>query len=151
MRVAVIGGGYAGMAAAVTLAQAGVQVTVYEAAPQLGGRARRVTVNGVALDNGCHILLGAYTETLRLIRLVHSSPEHALTRLPLDWNIHKRFRLKAAALPSPLHLAVGLLGARGAPWRERFAAARFMRDMRARRFTLERDVTVSELLAEHRQ
>src|SRR5688572_26231473 len=139
MSVAVIGGGYAGMAAAVTLAQAGIRVTVYEAGPQLGGRARRVTVNGVALDNGCHILLGAYAETLRLIRLVHPSPDEALTRLPLDWNIHNRFRLKAARLPSPLHLAWGLLTARGAAWGERRAAARFMREMRARRFTVERD------------
>ena len=59
MRVAVIGGGYAGMAAAVTLAEAGVSVTVYEAGTELGGRARRVVVNDTALDNGQHILLGA--------------------------------------------------------------------------------------------
>ena len=151
MSVAVIGGGYAGMAAAVTLAQEGVAVTVYEAGPQLGGRARRVTVNGVALDNGCHILLGAYTELLRLIRLVHPSPDQALARFPLDWNIQRRFRLKAAPLPSPLHLAAGLLAARGAPWPERVAAAKFVRDMRSRRYALARDVTVKELLADHRQ
>ena len=75
MNVAVIGGGYAGMAAAVTLADAGVPVTVYEAGPHLGGRARRVVVNGVALDNGLHILIGAYRETLRLMRKVHAEPD----------------------------------------------------------------------------
>ena len=41
-RVAVIGGGYAGFAAAVTLATAGCAVTVFESARTLGGRARRV-------------------------------------------------------------------------------------------------------------
>ena len=67
MSVAIIGGGYAGMAAALTLSEAGVPVTVYEANSQLGGRARRVEVNGVTLDNGLHILACAYHETLRLV------------------------------------------------------------------------------------
>ncbi|HAN54787.1 MAG TPA: phytoene dehydrogenase, partial [Betaproteobacteria bacterium] len=45
MNVAIIGAGYAGMAAAVTLAQHAVSVTVYEASKTLGGRARRVQVD----------------------------------------------------------------------------------------------------------
>src|SRR5687767_9145384 len=139
------------MAAAVTLAERGVTVTVCEGAPELGGRARRVTINEVALDNGLHILLGAYGETLRLVRLVGVDPARALTRFPLQWHIHRRFSLKAPALPAPLHLAAALLGARGAPWGERFKAARFMRAMRERNFALERDVTVGELLASHAQ
>ena len=151
MNVAVIGGGYAGMAAAVTLADAGVSVTVFEAGPHLGGRARRVVVNDVALDNGLHILLGAYSETLRLVRAMHPDPDMALARLPLDWRIHRRFRVKAAPLPAPLHLAAALLTARGAPWRERLAAAGFMRAMRSQRFALASDVTVTELLTAHRQ
>ncbi len=151
MQVAVVGGGYAGMAAAVTLAQAGVPVTVYEAAPQLGGRARRVTVNDVALDNGLHILLGAYSETLRLVNLVAAAPTQALTRIPLQWKIHDRFSIKAPRLPAPLHLIIALLTARGVCWSERFAALRFMRNMRAQAFRLERDVSVSELLASHAQ
>src|SRR5688572_5194992 len=151
MGVAVIGGGYAGMAAAVTLAEAGVAVTVYEAAAQLGGRARRVVVRGVALDNGLHILLGAYRETLRLIGKVHPRPDGALTRLPLDWRVHERFHLRAPRLPAPFNVAAGLLMARGAPFRERLAAARFMHAMRARAFRLDNDETVAALLAQHCQ
>ena len=139
------------MAAAVTLADAGVPVTVYEAGPHLGGRARRVVVNGVALDNGLHILIGAYRETLRLVNALHPAPDQALKSLPLDWRVHERFRLKAAPLPAPLHLAAGVLTARGAPWRERLAAARFMRAMRRLRFRLVRDVTATELLAAQAQ
>lgn len=151
MNVAVIGGGYAGMAAAVTLADAGVPVTVYEAGPHLGGRARRVVVNDVALDNGLHILIGAYRETLRLVHALHPNPGQALTRLPLDWRVHDRFRLKAAPLPAPLHLAAGLLTARGVPWRERFAAAKFMHAMRKQRFELAGDMTAHDLFVANRQ
>ncbi len=69
-RVAVIGGGYAGLAAAAELASRDIPVTVFEASRVLGGRARRVEIDGKRLDNGLHILLGAYRETLRLIDLV---------------------------------------------------------------------------------
>jgi len=58
LSVAVIGGGYAGMAAAVELSRQGIQVTVFESAKQLGGRARGVTYQNTQLDNGQHLLLG---------------------------------------------------------------------------------------------
>ena len=69
-QVAVIGGGYAGFAAAVTLARGGARVTLFEASRTLGGRARVVEKDGYRVDNGQHILLGAYAETLRMLRLV---------------------------------------------------------------------------------
>ena len=70
MNVAIIGAGWAGMAAAVALAQAKIPVTVFEAARHLGGRARSVEIEGIELDNGQHVLIGAYRETLRLMRAV---------------------------------------------------------------------------------
>ena len=85
MRVAVVGAGWAGMAAAVALTQAGHHVTVMEAARTLGGRARALhTVDAagqpLVLDNGQHILIGAYTETLRMLRLVGVKPGVLETR-----------------------------------------------------------------------
>ncbi|MEO8039735.1 MAG: FAD-dependent oxidoreductase, partial [Betaproteobacteria bacterium] len=56
--VAIIGGGWAGLAAAVELADADIQVTVLEAAEVLGGRARRVEFDDHVVDNGLHILIG---------------------------------------------------------------------------------------------
>ncbi len=149
--VAVIGGGYAGMAAAVTLAGHHVPVTVFEAAQQLGGRARRVDYRDTALDNGLHILLGAYRETLRLIRLVNPAHPSALTRLPLDWHVHREFRLSAPRLPAPLHLLTGLLRARGLSFAERLTAIRFMAALRRSRFALEHDISVELLLRQHQQ
>ena len=149
--VAVIGGGWAGMAAAVELAARNVPVTVFEAGPIPGGRARRVEVNGVALDNGLHILIGAYRETLRLIELVNPDHAAALRRMPLDWTIHDEFHLAAPRLPAPLHVFAGLLGARGIGWREKLDTIRFMRALKRDRFTLPPDITVKQLLTQHGQ
>lgn len=151
IRVAIIGGGYAGMAAAVTLAEQRVPVTVFEAGPVLGGRARRVDINDVTLDNGLHILIGAYRETLRLIAQVHPSPASALLRLPLDWYLHQHLHLRAPKWPAPLHLAAALLTAKGASFSECWAAVRMMRTLRSSKFQLARDTTVSALLAAHAQ
>ena len=149
--VAIIGGGYAGMAAAVTLAAQNVKVTVFEAGRLLGGRARRLEHRGIALDNGLHILIGAYRESLRLIRLVNSDHASALLRLPLDLNMHGKFRLRAPQLPAPLHLLIGLLCARGLSMADRLSATRFMAALKRRRFTLERDINVDLLLKHYRQ
>ena len=152
-RVAVLGGGWAGMAAAVTLAQARIPVTVYEAARTLGGRARRVDANGLALDNGLHILIGAYRECLRLIELVWAPVpiESGLVRKPLDLHFAGKFRLHTPALPAPLHLAAALLLAKGLRIGDRLRAARFMKHLRALRFTLEQDISVDTLLSRFHQ
>jgi squalene-associated FAD-dependent desaturase len=125
-RVAVIGGGWAGCAAALTLAEAGVAVTLFEAGRTLGGRARSVDIEGQPLDNGQHILLGAYEQTLQLIdRLRPVASPDGLWRLPLALNQPPDFSLACPRLPAPLHLLAGLLGARGLGWRDKLAAARW--------------------------
>lgn len=124
--VAVVGGGWAGCAAALTLAEAGVAVTLYEAGRSLGGRARAVELEGQRLDNGQHILLGAYEQTLQLIaRLTPAASPEGLWRLPLTLDQPPEFSLACPRLPAPLHLLAGLLGARGLDWRDKVAAARW--------------------------
>jgi len=149
-RVAVVGAGYAGMAAAVTLAKAGAAATVFEAGPVPGGRARRVTSQGIELDNGQHILVGAYAELYRLMRTVGVAAS-ALLRVPLEIRYARGFALRRLWLPGGLGLAGGLLAARGVPMHERLAALRFMSTLRRSGFRLREDVPVAELLAAHRQ
>ena len=149
-RVAVIGGGWAGMAAAVALAEKGLPVTVFEAARQLGGRARRAAIHGLPLDNGPHLLLGAYRESLRLMARVHPGPL-PLKRIPLRLDVPGHFRLSLPRLPAPLHLAWGLLAAQGLTWQERLAAARFVRWLKRRQFCLGQDASVESLLRGHGQ
>lgn len=151
MNPAIIGGGYAGMATAVTLAERGIPVTVFEGAKQLGGRARGVQFNDTQLDNGQHLLLGCYRETLRLIELVGGEIERDFLRLPLQLDLHGHFALQAPRLPAPLHLLAALLNAEGLSWSERLRAARFMLALRISGFRLPHDVTVAELLARHGQ
>ncbi len=148
-RCAIVGAGYAGMAAGVTLAAQGIPVTVFEAGPVPGGRARRVLSQGTELDNGQHILIGAYTELLRLMRAVGVG-EDALLRLPLDLRYFDGFRL-AAPFRGRLGMLAGVLAARGLAFGEKAAAVRFLRALQARRFRLEEDTTVEALLEEHAQ
>jgi len=147
-RIAVIGGGYAGFAAAVTLAAAGRAVTVFESARTLGGRARRVEAYSVTIDNGQHLLLGAYAQTLALIRTVHGAgAEHELLdRRPLCLTEPGVFRLSTPALPAPLHLAVALLFARGWSWADRQATIAFVRSLRREHFHCDPALTVGTLL-----
>jgi len=148
--VAIVGAGYAGMAAAVALAERGFAVQVFEAGRVPGGRARRVTSHGHTLDNGQHLLVGAYRELLRLMRRV-GVPASALLRMRLELRSVQGFALRALPLPAPLGLLGGLLLARGVPFADRIGAVRFMRSLRARGFRLADDCSVSALLEQHDQ
>jgi squalene-associated FAD-dependent desaturase len=148
-RVAVIGGGWAGCAAAVELAQAGCRVTLFEAARSMGGRARGVELHGHMLDNGQHILLGAYGETLRLLRRVGIDPKTAMLNLPLQMRYPAGsggMDFVAPRLPAPLHLAVALLRAKGLAAADKMALARFSSTARWMDWQLHSDCSVSELL-----
>jgi hydroxysqualene dehydroxylase len=126
--VAIVGGGWAGCAAAVELAKTGVRVSLIEQARVLGGRARRVALSGIVLDNGQHLLIGAYRRTLTLIERVHPAGQVAslfhrlpLTLRPFGVAAPANFALRARRLPAPFNLACGLLAARGLALSERMA------------------------------
>jgi squalene-associated FAD-dependent desaturase len=146
--VAIVGGGWAGLACAVELAEAGVPVTLFEAARQLGGRARSVPWQGIPVDNGQHLMVGAYSETLRLMGRLGSLDK--LERRPLELNV-PGFALRLPRLPAPLHLAMGLLSARGLGLPDKLAAARFMQALKSASFRLVRDEPASALLRRHDQ
>ena len=146
MRVAVIGGGWAGIAAAVELTASGAHVTLIEAGRVLGGRARSVNIDGRTLDNGQHILLGAYRETLALMRRVGADPDALFERQPLQVLDNTGFRLALPKLPAPLNVAWGLLTAAAVHWPEKAKTAWWMQQVKWRKFQLEADCTVAEWL-----
>lgn len=146
--VAVIGGGWAGCAAAVELASRGTAVTLFEASRTLGGRARLVDVNGYLLDNGQHILLGAYSSSLHLMQKVGIDIDTALRRLPLQMRYPSGAGMDFVTphLPAPLHMLLGLLRARGLRTDDKLALARFTTTARWMNWQLNQDCSVSELL-----
>lgn len=138
------------MAAAVQAVNLGHQVVVYEAARTLGGRARGLEgqlPDGrvVALDNGQHILIGAYTEALRLMRQVGVDTQSALRRLPLTLKFPGGGGLQLPQLPVPLDVLAGILRTRSWPLRERLGLLRAALGWKLRGFECEAQLSVAEL------
>ena len=164
-KIAVIGGGVAGLTAAATLAERGYSVTLFEASSQPGGRARTVVVENNnlmhLLDNGQHILLGAYRETLALLQKIGVDETSSFMRLPLQMNMQSAsvkfastttlrsvFLLKAAHyLPAPFNLLVGFLTCRGLSFSERLAAIQMMRTLKRTHYKIINDIPLQEYLA----
>lgn len=159
--IAIIGGGCAGLSAAAALAERGYAVTVFEAGSQLGGRARSVAIetNGLVhlVDNGQHILLGAYQETLALLKKAGVNKKQAFLRMPLQINMQSKtaksaFSMKSVDfLPAPFNLLFGLLFCKGLAFSERLAALKFMRHLRATEYQITRDIRLDLFLTSHLQ
>ena len=150
--IAVIGGGWAGCAAAVALARSGHRVTLYETAPALGGRAREVVHAGLPLDNGEHLLVGAYTETMGLARIVGDGAEPLWSTAPLSMQPlasaqTNALTLRARRLPAPFGLLTALIAAGGLTWRERIATIAWFARQRRAGYCVADSTTVAEWLA----
>ncbi|MEO8754385.1 MAG: hydroxysqualene dehydroxylase HpnE [Casimicrobiaceae bacterium] len=152
--VAVVGAGWAGCAAAVTLAAQGIPVRLYEAAPVLGGRGRRVERDGLRLDNGQHLFLGAYARTLELMALVHGERaaralfvRTPLSIVPFAATQPDALTLRSRRAPGRLGLLAGLLTARGFSWHERIANIAWFRRIERAGFVRPARETVAKLLA----
>ena len=147
LKLAVVGGGWAGLAAAARATEAGHRVTLLEMAGQLGGRARGVDVDGLALDNGQHILIGAYRRTLALMALLGVDAREVLDRRPLELRYPDG---RGLALPrGPAWLAFGraVWGCQGWTPADRWALLRTASMWAWHGFTCDPRWTVDQLCA----
>jgi squalene-associated FAD-dependent desaturase len=152
-RIVVIGGGWAGCAAAVQLARAGHTVELHEAGVALGGRARAVVRDGLPLDNGQHLLLGAYGDTLALAAAIRDDEAASawtvdpLALRPFARTQRNRLSLSTRHAPAALALPAALVGAQGLSAGERMALIRWVLRQQAAGFRCPVDATVEQLLA----
>lgn len=148
MHLTVVGGGWAGLAAAVRAVHAGAKVRLLEMAPQLGGRARSLGTGDDALDSGHHILIGAYKACLDLMRTVGAEPEALLWRGPLALVDARGHGLR---WPAGAHPVLGLLRAIAGhplwPLRDRLALARWGLGLGLRGLRCPADWSVERLCA----
>lgn len=154
MNIAVVGGGWAGLSAAIRLREYGFSVTVFEASRTLGGRARRVRSASITapIDNGQHILLGAYTETLSLMQDLGLDTTALFLRERLSLqSADGRFALRTSPIPAPLHLLGAILLARGLSVAERLRIVNITTRLRLRKWKLDQGLTVAQWLRQGRQ
>lgn len=109
--VLVIGGGLAGLACAVTLAEAGIEVQLFEKRPRLGGRATSYTLpDGDEVDNCQHVTLGCCTNLDDFYRRAGAAGKiRFYDRLYFADRQGRRFTMEASKLPAPLHMAPSFL------------------------------------------
>ncbi len=115
MHVGVIGGGLAGLAAALACADAGCDVTLLEAGPALGGLARSFRRGELEVDTGQHVFLRcctAYRGLLRRLGVAGQVTLQARLDVPVLSPGSRPGRLRRSRLPAPLHLAAALAGHR---------------------------------------
>ncbi len=151
-RVAVVGGGWAGLSAALAATEAGHRVTLFEASRQWGGRARALQVDEGTLDNGQHILIGAYSATLGLMDTLGLDPETLLHALPLGLPFAdgSGFRTPTWATRWPVALSAlaAMFSTPGWTWRERLRLVATMRRWQSEGFHCEPDRPVATLCAD---
>lgn len=150
--VLIVGGGLAGLAASVTLAQRGWPVTLLEARSRLGGRASSFTdaASGQLVDACQHVSMGCCTEFAdfcRILKLHLLLEEQSLLRFMTPDRRVSTWR--ADPLPAPLHLARSFLGAHFLPWRDKLSLASALRRLQG--WPAEEDGSFSTWLDTQRQ
>lgn len=148
--IAIIGGGWAGLAAAVELCKQHHKVSVFESSPQLGGRARSIIWNDLTLDNGQHLMIGAYQQMIECLNTIQADTNQLFKQLPhrmlmLDsQNGKTAFDLQLPTYPAPLHLLFGVLNTPSLSMKDKILL--LLRFNKLLNTPIKNDISVSEWL-----
>lgn len=159
MKFIVVGSGWAGLAASLQVSKLGHEVILVESAPQAGGRARGVKFGEDILDNGQHLLMGAYQNLLKVLEWLHIPEKNVFDRVPF-WipllelppsNLshpkdYKEIEIKFANLPKPFHLLSSLILSKGFSIKEFYSIFKLIRFIRKSNLEVDQDVSVLQFL-----
>jgi hydroxysqualene dehydroxylase len=157
--VVIIGGGLAGLSAAVELTSVGIPVVLFELRQQLGGRTYSFfePKTTSTVDNGQHLLMGCYSATRKYLKLVNAEQYFSLQsslEIPFLSSGGANSVLHCPNAPAPLHVALGLLSFHVLPLKDRFklftVAQEILTTSPEKEKTLDR-LTVDEWLSQLRQ
>ena len=153
--VVIVGGGWAGLSVAIQLTRHHIPVLLLESARQLGGRARSIRFGNTVVDNGQHLMIGAYQSLLTLLQDIDIDTDSVLLREPLSLNTFHNGRpglqFHTPRLPAPLHLLSAILLGRGLGLNDKLQALRFGHHLRTLRFSPKQDISVQALLHSEKQ
>ena len=153
--ITIIGGGWAGLATALELSRYNLDIRLIESNHELGGRGRNINIGKQELDNGQHLMIGAYTETLRLFNMMALTESSLFIRQPtlLESRSYKHpgFRLSLAKLPAPLHFVTGLLSASGFSLQEKARIMKLCIALNRSNFKINKDQPLSVWLSSQGQ
>ena len=153
-RVAVVGGGLAGLSAALDLQGAGWTVELFERSRLLGGRATSFELDGHVVDNGQHVYLACCTEFMRFVQRAGSGDALYLQDR-FDVVVYSkdgvRGELRAADLPAPFHLLASFAGYRHLPLRGKLDVARALLALQLQPRGAREDMSFAQWLRLQRQ
>jgi hydroxysqualene dehydroxylase len=139
----IVGGGWAGLACAVSLVKNRVNPLILEAASQLGGRARSVNFADLVVDNGQHVMLTAYKEVHNLLEYLQVPPQSTSKQL-FYLHILNNLKIKLPNLPTPFNLMFGLLLAQGLTINEKYFLVKFALHLHKTKYTVTNDCNTEE-------
>ncbi len=155
MKTVVAGGGWAGLAAAATLSQQDISVDLFESSKQLGGRARSIIDDEWYIDNGQHMMLGAYRNTLKLFNMLGVDERKIARRKLLEFEMHSadnsKVMLRVPNVAAPVHLLWGLMRTKGLDLHERGTALRLGARLIRDKFSITDDLPLEKWLLQNGQ
>jgi squalene-associated FAD-dependent desaturase len=151
-KVIVVGGGFAGIAAATALAEKGINVELLESRGFLGGRVYSTENPSfpAPLDNGPHLFMGCYHETWKLFKRLNCSGSFkTIDPLRLSWLLPggQKASLQCAPLPAPFHLIWGLFTTNAFPWKEKISLIKALMYFSKKPFKIKPEIkTISQFM-----
>lgn len=152
--VVIIGAGWAGLTAAYHLAKKGIKPLIIEASPNAGGRARAINFNNYTLDNGQHLLIGAYKNILNILNELN---------VPFNKHFHKtnlfittssnnnKFSFNLPNIFYPFNLLIGIFTVKGCTFIEKLKLLWFCTKLKVSNFNLSKDITIDKFLKQNKQ